>query len=97
MIWLKAPAAAREWAGGISAKQLYAAVRSGQLKAARIGAGRNLLFREDWVTDWLERTADRDVELDRAGLRCVERHAASTLRAGARNGDGHAAASKGLN
>jgi hypothetical protein len=57
MKWAKADYAAREWAGGISTKTLYAAVRSGRLKAARIGAGRNLLFCEEWTTAWLKDSA----------------------------------------
>jgi excisionase family DNA binding protein len=57
MRWLKADEAAREWAGGVSAKTLYAAIRRGNLKAARIGAGRNLLFCEQWVDEWLTASA----------------------------------------
>ena len=49
---MKAPAAAA-YAGGISTKTLYAAVAAGKLKAARIGAGRNLLFCEHWIDEWL--------------------------------------------
>lgn len=60
MHWLKAAAAAEQWAGGISAKVLYAAVKAGKLKAARIGAGRNLLFCETWIDEWLKASA-RDV------------------------------------
>ena len=53
MKWLKAKAAAAECAGGVSPKLLYRAVRDGSLKAARIGAGRHLLFCEEWVNEWL--------------------------------------------
>ena len=57
MKWLKARAAATEWAGGVSPKLLYRAVRAGSLKAARIGAGRHLLFCEEWVNEWLVSSA----------------------------------------
>lgn len=53
MIWKKAPDAARDWCGGISPKLLYVAVKRGDLKAARIGAGRNLLLCEAHCTEWL--------------------------------------------
>jgi excisionase family DNA binding protein len=52
--WLKVPEAAKEWAGGVSPKTLYAAIRSGRLKAARIGAGRNVLLCEAFVDEWLQ-------------------------------------------
>jgi len=53
MTWLKADEAARTWCGGVSPKVLYSAVKAGKLKAARYGAGRNLLFCEEWCTEWL--------------------------------------------
>ena len=59
MRWLKASEAAREWAGNVAPKTLYRAVRDGRLKAARIGAGRNLLFCETWIDQWLQATAER--------------------------------------
>ena len=43
MTWMKATPAA-DYVGGVTVKLLYEAVRTGHLKAARIGAGRNLLF-----------------------------------------------------
>ena len=45
--------AACEYAAGVDPKTLYGAVKAGQLKAARIGAGRNLLFCELWIDEWL--------------------------------------------
>ena len=54
MRWMKVADAAREWAGGVSAKTLYAAIKAGKLKAARIGAGRNVLLCEEFVSDWLK-------------------------------------------
>jgi hypothetical protein len=57
MVWKKAEEAAIDWCGGVSAKVLYAAVKSGKLKAARYGAGRNLLFCEEWCDGWLLSTA----------------------------------------
>ena len=59
MEWKKAPDAAKIWCGDVGEKVLYAAVRTGKLKAARIGAGRNLLFCEAWCQDWLIASADR--------------------------------------
>ena len=53
MRWLKVAEAAKEWAGGISAKTMYAAIRARKLKAARIGAGRNVLVCEAFVDEWL--------------------------------------------
>jgi hypothetical protein len=34
------------------------AVRDGRLKAARIGAGRNLLFCAEWLDQFLEQSAE---------------------------------------
>jgi len=58
MKWMKAALAAA-YAGGVSPKVLYAAVRGGQLRAARIGAGRNLLFSEQFIDEWLQQLAER--------------------------------------
>ena len=55
MSWMKIDAA-RAYAGGISRKVLYRAVASGQLRAARIGTGRSLLFCEAWIDEWLRGT-----------------------------------------
>ena len=51
--WMKAEKAA-EYAGGISTKVLYAAVRDGRCLAAKIGAGRNLIWCEKYIDDWLQ-------------------------------------------
>lgn len=48
---------ARAYAGGVSRKTLYAAVTTGKLKAARIGAGRNLLFSLAFIDEWLMHSA----------------------------------------
>lgn len=53
MTWAKADEAAAKWAGGVNPKILYRAVREGKLRAARIGAGRNMLFCEAWIDEWL--------------------------------------------
>ena len=58
VIWKKADEAARDWAGGVSPKILYSAVNTGRLKAARIGAGRNMLFCERWINEWLTSSSD---------------------------------------
>jgi hypothetical protein len=61
--WLKAQDAATEWCGGISPKTLYAAVTRGKLKAAHIGAGRNLLFCEQWCDEWLLASAEKRAQI----------------------------------
>ncbi len=53
MRWLKVRQAA-EHAGGLSQRTVYAAIRNGKLRAARIGAGRNLVTAAEWVDAWLE-------------------------------------------
>jgi excisionase family DNA binding protein len=57
MRWLKVDQA-REYAGGVSRKTLYSAVAQDRLKAARVGAGRNLLFCEQWIDEWLRESAE---------------------------------------
>lgn len=60
MIWKNAKHAAREWAGGLSTTALYDAVKTGHLKAARVGAsGRRLMFCEVWTTEWLVASSTR--------------------------------------
>ena len=54
-VWMKAAKAA-EYAGGISVKVLYAAVREKRCEAAHVGAGRNLLWCEAFIDDWLQAT-----------------------------------------
>ena len=56
MRWFRCAEAAR-YAGGISEKVLYRAVREGKLRVARIGAGRNILFAEQWIDEWLQATS----------------------------------------
>jgi excisionase family DNA binding protein len=53
--WMKAEEACR-YAGGISKKTLYGAIRAGHLQAGRIGAGRNVLVSDIAIDRWLERT-----------------------------------------
>lgn len=60
MRWMKIGPAC-EYLGGISAKTLYAATRSGKCKAARIGAGRNLLFSEQFLDEYAQRSAEKSV------------------------------------
>jgi hypothetical protein len=62
MEWKKAADAAKEWCGNVHPKILYAAHADGRLKAARYGTGanpRNLLFCEQWCTDWLLASAEK--------------------------------------
>jgi len=49
--WLKVREAADRARCG--AKTIYRAVRSGPLRAARIGGPRELRFLESWIDDWL--------------------------------------------
>lgn len=52
MTWLKVDDA-RKHAGGVSRRVLYDAVRRGELRAARVGRGRNLVFSVDHIDQWL--------------------------------------------
>lgn len=61
--WLTANQAAKRAKVGPAC--IYAAVRSGDLRAARIGGRRSLRFLAAWVDDWLERTAT-PIEISRA-------------------------------
>jgi hypothetical protein len=63
--WMKVEAA-RKYAGGIGRKALYHAVASGQLKVARIGTGRSMLFHQQWIDDWLRASAERAATSDSA-------------------------------
>ena len=57
MRWLKVRQAA-EHAGGLSLRTVYAAIAAGKLRAARIGAGRNLVTSAEWIDDWLQRAGE---------------------------------------
>ena len=59
MAWMKVDAA-RQYAGGVGRKILYKAVAAGQLKAARIGSGRSLLFSDMWIDEWLMAAAKEE-------------------------------------
>jgi len=53
----------------VGKKTIYAAVRAGQLRAARIGGRRSLRIRgPDWVDLWLKEIAE-PVEANRGALR----------------------------
>ena len=55
VIWLDvAQAAAR---ARVSRRTIYTEVRTGRLKAARIGGRRELRFRIEWIDAWLESAA----------------------------------------
>jgi hypothetical protein len=58
MRWMKVDAAC-EHLGGVSAKTLYQAVRNNKCQAARIGAGRNLLFSDVWLDEYAQRCATK--------------------------------------
>lgn len=38
-------------------KLLYREVKAGRLRAARVGGRRELRIRDEWIDEWLERTA----------------------------------------
>jgi excisionase family DNA binding protein len=57
MPWLKVDAA-RAHVGGLSRRVLYDAVRRGELRAARVGRGRNFVFSAEWLDDWLRARAE---------------------------------------
>jgi excisionase family DNA binding protein len=54
--WLTAEEIAA-YAGGLSVRTIYAAVRDRQLRAARVGGRRALRFRQEWADEWLTATA----------------------------------------
>jgi excisionase family DNA binding protein len=47
-------------------KLIYREVRSGRLRAARIGGRRDLRFRIDWVDVWLDQASARSLVVDGA-------------------------------
>ena len=53
MRWMKIDEACH-YAGGVSRKTLYAAIRERRLQAGRIGAGRNLVVSDVAIDRWLE-------------------------------------------
>ena len=55
MRWMKIDEACK-YAGGVSRKTVYAAIRAGRLQAARIGAGRNLVVSDVAIDRWLEQS-----------------------------------------
>jgi hypothetical protein len=56
MKWMKVDEA-RAYCGGLSRGLLYRAVRSGQLRASRVGAGRSLMFADEWCDAYLRANA----------------------------------------
>ncbi len=57
MRWMKIRDACA-YLGGISADTLYAATARGECRVARIGAGRNLLWCEEWLDQYAVRLAE---------------------------------------
>ena len=51
--WMKVDEACT-YAGGISRKTLYAAIRGGRLQAGRLGSGRNVVISDAAIDRWLE-------------------------------------------
>jgi excisionase family DNA binding protein len=50
--WLRVTDAAKRAQCG--SKILYSEVRAGRLRAARVGGGRALRFRAEWIDEWLQ-------------------------------------------
>jgi hypothetical protein len=48
-----------EYAGDVCPKVLYAAVEKQELRVARVGVGRNFLFGDVWIDEWLARCAEK--------------------------------------
>jgi excisionase family DNA binding protein len=62
MEWIRIKDAA-QYAGRVNQKTIYAAIRRGDLRVARIGVGRNVLTSREWVDAWLSGTGDADRQL----------------------------------
>jgi hypothetical protein len=61
LLWLKVPQAIKAWSdSNVSEKTVYAAIRKGRLRVARIGAGRNFLLCESFWDEWLLKLSDED-------------------------------------
>lgn len=60
--WLKLAGAAAH--ADVGRRQIYGAVRSGRLRAARVGGRSELRFRREWIDQWLESQAE-PVEIKR--------------------------------
>jgi len=50
--WLRVAEAKRAQCG---IKTLYREVQAGRLRAARVGSGRALRFRAEWIDEWLQK------------------------------------------
>lgn len=62
--YMRCPEACR-YAGGekpLCEKLVYAAVRAGKLKVARIGSGRNWVTTAEWVDEWLSASSRPQTE-----------------------------------
>lgn len=62
-----AQAAARAKVG---VKQIYRAAKEGQLRVARVGGRRDIRVKDEWIDEWLERTAE-PVEVTPSVMRSV--------------------------
>jgi excisionase family DNA binding protein len=55
LVWLTVPEAAAR--ARVSRRIIYAEVRAGRLRAARVGGRRSLRFRPAWVDEFLDQSA----------------------------------------
>ncbi len=45
----------------VSKKTLYAEVRAGRIRAAKVGGRRELRFRAEWIDSWLDSCAPQEI------------------------------------
>jgi len=64
MRWMKVEAACA-YLGDISPKTLYAATRSGECRAAKLGAGRNYLWNEEFLDAYALKLAEKPAKAHR--------------------------------
>jgi excisionase family DNA binding protein len=62
--WLTAAQAAKR--AHVGPETIYRAARASRLRHARVGGRRKLLFRADWIDQWLDATAEGPIEVTRA-------------------------------
>jgi excisionase family DNA binding protein len=58
--WIGAREAARR--ALVSTRTIYAEVRAGRLRAARVGGRRDLRFRAAWIDEWLDASAPQEIQ-----------------------------------
>lgn len=59
-IWLNTAQAAER--AQVANRTIYAAVSAKKLRAARVGEGRSLRFRAEWIDQWLDESAPKEIQ-----------------------------------